>query len=115
MPIFVNLRQSQVRSVPCILQIIYHIGYIGFPPRDCLKAAKFAFRRATFLQNIDHLASSCERCLTSSVEGHTMQTRFTKWFEAEECSRAFRLDSVTAILSIFAIAAAVTVAITAFA
>jgi hypothetical protein len=44
-----------------------------------------------------------------------MQTRFTKWFEAEECSRAFRLDSVTAILSIFAIAAAVTVAITAFA
>ncbi len=44
-----------------------------------------------------------------------MQTRIlTKWFEAEEGFGAIRLNTVTAILSILAIAGAVTAAITAF-
>jgi hypothetical protein len=44
-----------------------------------------------------------------------MQTGFRKWFEAQEGFGAIRLDTVTAVLSIFAIVAGVTVVITAFA
>ena len=46
-----------------------------------------------------------------------MQTRITisKWFEAQEGFGAIRLDTMTAILSIFTIVTVVTLAITAFA
>ena len=48
-----------------------------------------------------------------------MQTPITikksKWFETQEGFGAVRLDTVTAILSIFAIVTALTIAITAFA
>jgi hypothetical protein len=50
-----------------------------------------------------------ERSITCSLEGHAMQTRIlTKWFEAQEGFGAIRLNTVTAILSIVAIAAAIT-------
>jgi hypothetical protein len=44
-----------------------------------------------------------------------MQTCLIDWFEAQEGFGAIRLDTVTAILSIFAIVAGVTAVITAFA
>jgi hypothetical protein len=51
-----------------------------------------------------------------------MQTRITiakwfdnKWFDAQEGFGPIRLDTLTAILSIFAIVAAVTIAIAGFA
>jgi hypothetical protein len=44
-----------------------------------------------------------------------MQTRFRKWFKAQDGFGEIRLDTVTAILSIFAIVGGVTAAITAFA
>jgi hypothetical protein len=44
-----------------------------------------------------------------------MQTQLMKWFETQEGFGKIRLETVTAILSIFAIVAGVTVAITAFA
>jgi hypothetical protein len=44
-----------------------------------------------------------------------MQARLTDWFEAQEGFGAFRLDTVTAILSIFVIVAGLTAVITAFA
>jgi hypothetical protein len=44
-----------------------------------------------------------------------MHTRFMKSFEAHEGFGVIRTDTVTAILSIFAIVAGVTLAITAFA
>jgi hypothetical protein len=71
-------------------------------------------------QNIDQSgAASRERQITRSLEGRAMQTPITttksKWLETQEALGAVRLDTVTAILSIFAIVAAVTIAITAFA
>lgn len=44
-----------------------------------------------------------------------MQIQLSKWFEAEESLGAFRFDTVITILSIFAIVAVATAAITAFA
>jgi hypothetical protein len=68
------------------------------------------------LQNIDQRgAAFCGCPITCSLEGHAMQTRRTNWFDAQEGFGAIRLDTVTAILSIFAIVAGVTAIITAFA
>jgi hypothetical protein len=44
-----------------------------------------------------------------------MQTRLTNWFEAQEGFGAIQRDTVTAILSIFAIVAGVTAFIASFA
>jgi hypothetical protein len=44
-----------------------------------------------------------------------MQARLTNWFEAQQGFGAIGLDTVTAILSIFAIVAGVTAVVTAFA
>jgi hypothetical protein len=55
------------------------------------------------------------RAPTRFTKGNAMQTQFMKWFETQEGFGKIRLETVTAILSIFAIVAAVTVAITAFA
>jgi hypothetical protein len=102
---------------PCISQFKYSQEVIGFRPNDFAIAQTLRSSTRLPLQNIDQSAASCERQITSSLEGCAMQTRITisKWFEAKEGFGAIQRGTTTAILSIFTIVAFITLAITAFA
>jgi hypothetical protein len=61
-------------------------------------------------------AASCERPMSSSLEGRAMQTRTkTKWLETQDVFGAISLNTVTTIASILAVVALLTIAITEFA